>query len=82
MMIMMLMMFNTKVLIFAQWTELLSGDPTGDSHVSALVLQVHLSVPDIVSLIMSRHEGARAHSPLERTGGMDSVHDTLLCMLF
>ena len=68
MMIMMLMMFNTKILIFAQWTGLLSGGPTGDSHVPALVLQAHLSVPDIVLLIMSCHGGAGAHSPLERTG--------------
>ena len=68
MMIMMLMMFNTMVLIFAQWTGLLSGGPTEDSHVPALVLQAHLSMPDIVSLIMSRHGGAGSHSPLERTG--------------
>ena len=67
-MMMMLMMLSTKVLFFIQWTGLLSGGPTGNSHVSALVLQAHLSVPDIVTLIMSRHGRAGAHSPLERTG--------------
>ena len=41
---------------------------TGDSHVPALVLQAHLSAPDVVSSIMSRHGGAGAHSPLARTG--------------
>ena len=65
---MMQMMLSTKALLFAQWTGLLSGASTGDSHVSALVLQVHLSVPDIVSLIMGCHGGAGAHSPLAQTG--------------
>ena len=63
-----MMMWSTKALLFAQGTELLFGGPTGDLHVPTLVLQAHLSVPDIVSLIMSRHEGEGAHSPLERTG--------------
>ena len=67
-MIMMLMMLSTKALLFAQWTGPFSAGPTVNSHVPALVLQVHLSVPHIVTLIMSRHRGAGAHSPLERTG--------------
>ena len=38
----------------ADWT--IVWGPTKDSHVPALVLQAHLSVSDIVSLIMSCHE--------------------------
>ena len=39
MMMMMLMMLSTKVLFFVQWTGLLSGGPTENSHVPALILR-------------------------------------------
>ena len=64
----MMMMMSTKALLVAQWIKLLSAGSTVNSHVLALVLQAHLSMPKIVTLIMSRHGGAGAHSPLERTG--------------
>ena len=62
------MMMSTKALLVAQWIGLLSAGTTVNSRVSVLVLQVHLSMLDIVTLIMSRHGGAGAHNLLERTG--------------
>ena len=68
MMMMMMMMLITKALLVAKWIELLSVGLTVNSHVPPVVLQAHLSMPDVVTLMMSRHGGADAHSPLERTG--------------
>ena len=58
--------YQGAVLRPVDWTVV--QGPTGNSHVLTLVLQAHLSAPDIVTLIMSRHGGAGAHNPLERTG--------------
>ena len=65
---MMKMMMSTKALLVAQGNGLLSAGTTVNSHAPTLVLQAHLSMPEIVALIMIRHGGAGAHSPLERTG--------------
>ena len=65
--LLMIMMMSTKPQLVAQWIGLLSVGSMVNSHVPALVLQTHLSTPDIVALIMSRHGGAGAHSQLERT---------------
>ena len=62
-----MMMMSTKALLVAQWIGQLSAGTTINSCVPALVLQAHLSMPEIVTWIMSRHGGAGAHSPLERT---------------
>ena len=67
-MMMMMIMLSTKALLVVQWIGLLSAGSTVNSHVPPVVLQAHLSMPDVVTLMMSRHGGAGAHSPLERTG--------------
>ena len=68
MMMMMMMILSTKALLVAQWIGLLSARSTVNSHVPLVVLQAHLSMPNVVTLMMSRHGGAGTHSLLERTG--------------
>ena len=63
-----IMMMSTKAQLVTQWIGLLSMGSTVNSHVPALVLQAYLSMPDIVTLIMSRHGEAGSHSQLEWIG--------------
>ena len=51
-----MMIMSTKVLLVAQWIGLLSAGSTVNSHVPPVVLQAHLSMQDIVTLMMNRHE--------------------------
>ena len=67
-MMLIMMMMSTKALLVAQWIGLLSARTPVNSHLQALVLQVHLNLPEIATLTMRRHEGAGAHSSLEQTG--------------
>ena len=51
---MMMMMLSTKALLVAQCIRLLSAGSTVNSHMPPVVLQAHLSMSDVVTLMMSR----------------------------